>query len=77
MQQTLHTYITGKYFSAGGRFFGWLTTLLGITMVLNGSITSWALLPVGFLTHFTRRQTEFNLPQKAFREAVSLAGLVF
>ena len=75
MPATRHSYRTGHYFSAGVRAFGWITTTLAITMVVNGSVAAYAFLPIALITQFTHYRTEFDLAQMTYREGVWLAGI--
>ena len=77
MSATRHSYHTGHYFSASVRAFGWITTTLAITMILNGSIAAYAFLPTAIITQFTHYRTEFDLAQMTYREGVCFAGIMF
>lgn len=77
MSATRHSYRTGHYFSAGVRAFGWITTTLAITMIVNGSVAAYAFLPTAVITQFTHYRTEFDLAQMTYREGVWLAGIAF
>lgn len=77
MNQRTYTYKTGKYFSAGGRVMGWITSALGMIMVLNGYAAGWVLVPAGLLTLLAYYMVEFDLQQKTYREGVLLLVLRF
>ncbi|WP_299705468.1 hypothetical protein [uncultured Pontibacter sp.] len=75
MAATLHSYNTGHYFSTSARAFGWITTVLAITMIVNGSVAAYVFLPTALITHFTHYRTEFDLERMRYREGVRFAGI--
>ncbi|PVY44078.1 hypothetical protein [Pontibacter virosus] len=77
MAATSHSYNTGHYFSASARAFGWITTALAITMIINGSVAAYAFLPTAIVTQLTHYRTEFDLANRTYREGVRFAGITF
>ncbi|MBX0333954.1 hypothetical protein K3G39_11975 [Pontibacter sp. HSC-14F20] len=77
MVATLHSYNTGHYFSGSARAFGWITTALAVTMIINGSVAAYAFLPTAIITQFTHYRTEFDMANRTYREGVRFAGITF